>query len=68
MSYFFIRWFRALLFLQMSAMREVSLTKEIHDAGVDGHDYLYLGSQQLSSRTSVIKVDSSDRLLRAYLQ
>ncbi|KAF9782811.1 arginine-tRNA-protein transferase [Thelephora terrestris] len=28
---------------KMSALREVSLAKEIHDAGVDDHRYLYLG-------------------------
>jgi len=28
---------------KISALRETSLVKEIHDAGVDGHRYLYLG-------------------------
>jgi len=51
----------------MSALREISLAKEIHDAGVDGHEYLYLGSQLPSSRTSVIDADLSDRLLRTYV-
>lgn len=38
-----------LLLLQLSALREVSLAREIHDAGVDDHRYLYLGSPLPSS-------------------
>ena len=49
-----IRLFRVLLSPQMSALREISLAKEIHDAGVDDHEYLYLGLRLPSPRFSVI--------------
>ena len=38
------RLLRVLRSPQISALREISLAKEIHDAGVDGHECLYLGS------------------------
>ena len=51
----------------MSALREISLAKEIHDAGVDGHEYLYLGSLLLFSQTPTMNANMSDRLLCTYL-
>ena len=56
-----------LLLLQLSALREISLAKEIHDAGVDGHQYLYLGLSLPSHRPLMVGANVFNRLLRPHL-
>ena len=56
-----------LLLLQLSALREIALAKEIHDVGVDGHQYLYLGPPLASHRPLIVDADAFNRLLRSYL-
>lgn len=59
--------FAVLLLLQMSALREISLAKEIHDAGVDGHQYLYLGLSLPRSKIPITNANIFNRLLHPYL-